>query len=108
LRTGTTTIEAKSGYGLTLDDELKILNAIRRLDAETPLRYVPTFLGAHDIPPEYKANRRAYISLLTEEMLPRVAAEKLAEFCDVFCEQNVFSNEESRAILISARDNGLR
>jgi len=107
LRTGTTTVEAKSGYGLTVDDELKILNAIRRLDAETPLRYVPTFLGAHDIPPEYKANRQAYLSLLTEEMLPRVASEKLAEFCDVFCEQNVFSNEESRAILLSARDHGL-
>ena len=107
LRTGTTTVEAKSGYGLTLDDELKILGAIRRLDAETPLRYVPTFLGAHDIPPEYKANRQGYISLLIEEMLPRVAAEKLAEFCDVFCEQRVFSNEESRAILLSARDQGL-
>jgi imidazolonepropionase len=107
LRSGTTTIEAKSGYGLTVDDELKILNAIRRLDAETPLRYVPTFLGAHDIPPEYKANRQAYISLLTEEMLPRIAAEELAEFCDVFCEQKVFSNEESRAILSSAREQGL-
>lgn len=107
LRTGTTTVEAKSGYGLTVDNELKILNAIRRLDSETPLRYVPTFLGAHDIPPEYQANRQAYISLLTEEMLPLVAAEKLAEFCDVFCEQKVFSNEESRAILLSARDHGL-
>jgi imidazolonepropionase len=107
LRSGTTTIEAKSGYGLTVDDELKILNAIRRLDAETPLRYVPTFLGAHDIPPEFKADRQGYISLLTEEMLPRIAAEKLAEFCDVFCEQQVFSNEESRAILSSAREHGL-
>jgi imidazolonepropionase len=107
LRTGTTTVEAKSGYGLTVDNELKILNAIRRLDSETPLRYVPTFLGAHDIPPEYQANRQGYISLLTEEMLPLVAAEKLAEFCDVFCEQKVFSNEESRAILLSARDHGL-
>jgi imidazolonepropionase len=107
LRTGTTTVEAKSGYGLTVDDELKILTAIRTLDAETSLRYVPTFLGAHDIPPEFKARRHEYISLLTEEMLPRIASEKLAEFCDVFFEQKVFSNEESRAILTSARLHGL-
>lgn len=107
LRTGTTTIEAKSGYGLTLDDELKILQAIKRLDAETPLRYVPTFLGAHDVPPEYKERRREYVSLLTGEMLPRVASEKLAEFCDVFCENKVFTNDESRAILAAAHAQGL-
>ena len=74
LRTGTTTVEAKSGYGLTLEDELKILRAIKQLDQETPLRYVPTFLGAHDIPPEYKSRREEYVSLLIDEMLPRVAA----------------------------------
>src|SRR6185369_3668915 len=107
LRTGTTTIEAKSGYGLTLDDELKILQAIKRLDAETPLRYVPTFLGAHDVPPEYKERRQQYVSLLTDEMLPRVATEKLAEFCDVFCENRVFTNDESRTILAAARAQGL-
>jgi imidazolonepropionase len=106
LRTGTTTIEAKSGYGLTLEDELKILKTIKRLDAETPLRYVPTFLGAHDIPPEYKSRREAYVSLLTDEMLPRVAAEKLAEFCDVFCEEKVFTSAESWAILSAARRDG--
>jgi len=106
LRTGTTTVEAKSGYGLTLEDELKILKTIRRLDAETPLRYVPTFLGAHDIPPEYKSRREQYVSLLTDEMLPRVAAEKLAEFCDVFCEEKVFTSAESWAILSAARRDG--
>ena len=91
-RTCTTTVEAKSGYGLTLEDELKILRAIKLLDSERPLRYVPTFLGAHDIPPEYKSRRENYVSLLVNEMLPRVAAEKLAEYCDVFCEANVFTS----------------
>lgn len=107
LRTGTTTVEAKSGYGLTLEDELKILRAIKVLDSETPLTYVPTFLGAHDIPPEYKSRREEYLSLLIEEMLPQVAAEKLAEFCDVFCEEKVFSTGESRKILSAARSQGL-
>ena len=107
LRTGTTTIEAKSGYGLTLEDELKILRSIKQLDRETALRYVPTFLGAHDIPPEYKARREQYVSLLIDEMLPRVAQEKLAEFCDVFCEEKVFTNDESWKILSAARCHGL-
>jgi imidazolonepropionase len=106
LRTGTTTIEAKSGYGLTLADELKILRAIKRLDEETPLRYVPTFLGAHDIPAEYKSRREQYVSLLLDEMLPRVAQEKLAEYCDVFCEDRVFTNDESWKILSAARYHG--
>jgi imidazolonepropionase len=103
LRTGTTTVEAKSGYGLTLEDELKILTAIQRLNAETPLTYVPTFLGAHDTPPEYKARREGYVSLLIDELLPRVAIKKLAEFCDVFCEEKIFTVEESRRILSAAR-----
>jgi imidazolonepropionase len=107
LRTGTTSVEAKSGYGLTLEDELKILQAIKRLDSETSLRYVPTFLGAHDIPPEYKSRRDEYVSLLVEEMLPRVAQEKLAEYCDVFCEDKVFTNDESRQILSAAKRQGL-
>jgi imidazolonepropionase len=106
LRAGTTTVEAKSGYGLTLQDELKILRAIKQLDRETPLRYVPTFLGAHDIPPEYKSRREEYVSLLVEEMLPRVAEEQLAEYCDVFCEAKVFTTEESRKILSAARRQG--
>ena len=107
LRTGTTTIEAKSGYGLSLEDELKILRAIKRLDAETPLRYVATFLGAHTVPKEYASRRDEYISLIIDEMLPRVAQEKLAEFADVFCEANVFSTDESWKILTAARCHGL-
>ncbi len=107
LRTGTTTVEAKSGYGLTLEDELKMLRAIKQLKLETPLRYVPTFLGAHDIPAEYKARREDYVSLLIDEMLPRVAEEKLAEYCDVFCEETVFSTNESWKILSAARCHGL-
>ncbi|MEP6570527.1 MAG: imidazolonepropionase [Acidobacteriota bacterium] len=107
LRTGTTTVEAKSGYGLTLEDELKILRAIKQLDSEGPLRYVPTFLGAHDIPPEYKSRREQYVSLLLDEMLPAVAEAKLAEYCDVFCEQKVFTLAESRKILSAARSHGL-
>lgn len=107
LRNGTTTVEAKSGYGLTLDAELKILGAIKRLDAETLLRYVPTFLGAHDVPPEYQSRREQYVSLLTDEMLPRVAEEKLAEYCDVFCEEKVFTKAESTRILSAARRQGL-
>jgi imidazolonepropionase len=107
LRTGTTTVEAKSGYGLTTEDELKILRAIKRLDSESPLRYVPTFLGAHDIPPEYKSRHEQYVELLIDEMLPRVAAEKLAEYCDVFCEERIFTMDESRKILSAAGSHGL-
>jgi imidazolonepropionase len=107
LRNGTTTIEAKSGYGLTLEDELKLLRAIKQLNDETPLSYVPTFLGAHDIPSEYRSRRQAYVSLVINEMLPRVAAEKLAEYCDVFCEENVFTTDETWQILSAARCHGL-
>jgi len=107
LRGGTTTIEAKSGYGLSVEDELKILNAIKRLALKTPLRYVPTFLGAHSIPPEYRARRDEYVSLLIDEMLPRIAHERLAEFCDVFCEEKVFTTDESWKILTAARCHGL-
>ncbi|MEK6282324.1 MAG: imidazolonepropionase [Acidobacteriota bacterium] len=107
LRTGTTSVEAKSGYGLATEDELKILRAIKSLDQQTPLRYVPTFLGAHSIPPEYRARRDEYVKLLIDEMLPHVAEEKLAEFCDVFCEEKVFTVEESWKILSAARCHGL-
>ena len=107
LRGGTTTVEAKSGYGLSLEDEIKILRAIRRLDEETDLRYVPTFLGAHNIPPEYRARRDEYVALLIDEMLPQIARQKLAEFCDVFCEENVFTTDESWRILSAARCHGL-
>src|SRR5713101_5244446 len=107
LRGGTTTIEAKSGYGLTVEDELKILRAIKQLNDETPLRYVPTFLGAHDIPSEYKSRRQTYVNLVINEMLPRVAEAKLAEYCDVFCEEDVFTTDESWRILSAARCHGL-
>lgn len=107
LRGGTTTVEAKSGYGLTVADELKMLRAIKRLNDETPLRYVPTFLGAHDIPEEYRERREDYVALIIEEMLPRVAEEKLAEYADVFCEERVFTVEESRRILTAAQKHGL-
>lgn len=107
LRGGTTTVEAKSGYGLSVEAELKILRAIKQLSEETPLRYVPTFLGAHDIPEEYLERREEYVSLVIEEMLPRVVLEKLAEYADVFCEDRVFTVEESRRILRAARRLGL-
>jgi len=107
LRCGTTTVEAKSGYGLTLEDELRILRAIRQLDEGTPLNYVPTFLGAHDIPFEYKSRRQLYVDLVIKEMLPRVAEEKLAEYCDVFCETEVFTTDEAWQILSAARCHGL-
>lgn len=107
LRGGTTTVEAKSGYGLSLEDELKILRAVKRLDDETALRYVPTFLGAHSVPPEYRARRGEYISLIIDEMLPQIAQQKLAEFCDVFCEDTVFTTDESWKILSAARCHGL-
>jgi imidazolonepropionase len=108
LGTGTTTIEAKSGYGLTLEDELKMLRVIRRLDEETPLRYVPTFLGAHTVPDEFKDNRAAYVDLIVNEMIPRVAQDGLARFCDVFCETGAFDVDESRRILQAARAHGMK
>ncbi|HEX8096690.1 MAG TPA: imidazolonepropionase, partial [Pyrinomonadaceae bacterium] len=107
LRAGTTTVEAKSGYGLTVEDELKILRAIKKLDEETPLNYVPTFLGAHDIPEKYRARRELYVRLVIEEMLPRAAEEGLAKFCDVFCDEVAFTADESWRILSAARCRGL-
>jgi imidazolonepropionase len=107
LEHGTTTVEAKSGYGLTVEDELKILRVIRRLNAETALELIPTFLGAHEIPDEYRGAREDYISLVIDEMLPRVAAEGLARYCDVFCESHVFTVDESRRVLVRAKELGL-
>lgn len=109
-RSGVTTVEVKSGYGLTLDDELKMLRVIRRLSEDLPLRLVPTFLGAHEIPLEARATpggRRGYIETLIHDMIPRVAAERLARFADVFCETHVYSPQESREILTAARRAGL-
>jgi len=108
LKGGTTTVEAKSGYGLTLDDELKILRVIRRLNAETPVEFVPTFLGAHAVPDEFRNAPEQYASLVIHKMLPRVAEEQLAEYCDIFCERGYFDITDSEKILRAAQDNGLR
>ena len=107
LRGGTTTIEAKSGYGLSLEAESKILRVIRRIDSERRLRCVPTFLGAHEIPDEYRGQTEEYAKIVIHEMLPRVAEEKLAEYCDVFCEPNVFPAPQAAAILCAAKSLGL-
>ena len=107
---GTTTVEVKSGYGLTVDDELKMLRVIQRLRAELPLRLVPTWLGAHEIPQEYRGSasaRASYVKLLTGEMLGLITQQRLAQFADVFCEPGVFTVEESRRILDAARRAGL-
>jgi imidazolonepropionase len=101
----------KSGYGLTPDDEIKSLRVIRRLQQALPLRVVPTFLGAHEIPIEYRVaprTRAEYIALIVEEMLPRVAAEGLAAFADIFCEPGVYTTDEARVILGAARRHGLQ
>jgi imidazolonepropionase len=107
---GTTTVELKSGYGLTLDDELKSLRVIQRLQRALAIRIVPTFLGAHEIPLEYRAKpsqRAEYIALIVNEMIPRVASGKLATFADIFCEPGVYTLGETRAILGAARAHGL-
>jgi imidazolonepropionase len=103
LRGGTTSIEAKSGYGLSLESELKMLRVIARLGAQGALRCVPTFLGAHEIPDEYLGNASDYLRLVVEEMLPEVAKQKLAEYCDVFCEPQIFDIPSAQKILEAAR-----
>ena len=107
---GTTTVEVKSGYGLTVEDELKTLRVIRKVASVVHLRLVPTFLGAHEVPLEARATadgRSNYISLLVHEMIPRVAQQELALFADVFCEPGAYTVAESRQILAAARDAGL-
>jgi imidazolonepropionase len=101
---GTTTIEAKSGYGLTLEDECKLLRVIGRLEG---ISAVPTFLGAHEIPDEFRGRPSEYTDLVIHEMLPRIAGQQIARFCDVFCEPGIFSIEESRRVLSAARSLGL-
>jgi imidazolonepropionase len=105
---GVTTVEAKSGYGLDLENEFKQLRAMKRLNEDHVIDLVPTFLGAHAVPEEYKDNREEYIRLLTEEMIPKVAEEGLAEFCDVFCEKGVYTAEESERILKAGQAHGLK
>jgi imidazolonepropionase len=104
---GTTTCEAKSGYGLNVEDEIKSLKAIRELNAIHPVELVPTFMGAHAVPEEYNGKTAEYLDLINSEMLPKVADGHLAEFCDVFCEQGVFSVDESRKILECGKNHGL-
>ncbi len=104
---GVTTVEAKSGYGLTVADELKQLRVYRRLQETHPLRIVPTFLGAHTVPPEYDADRAAYLELLRDALIPSVAAEGLAEFCDAFVEESAFRPDEARRLFRTARRHGL-
>lgn len=108
---GITTVEVKSGYGLSVADEIKTLRVIQRLATKLPMRVVPTFLGAHEVPLDHResaATRRAYVELVINEMLPIIAREKLADFADVFCETGVYTVEESRAVLSAARASGLR
>ena len=107
---GVTTVEVKSGYGLTLDTELRTLRVIGRLGETLPMRVVPTWMGAHEIPLEYRerdGGRREYLDLLVHEMLPAVAGDRLARFADVFCEPGVFTVEEAREVLSAAREAGL-
>jgi len=105
---GTTTVEIKSGYGLDLDSEVKMLRAIRRVGDEAPVDVVPTFLGAHEVPEEFAGRPGAYVDLVVEEMLPAVGGERLAELCDVFCERGVFTPDQAVRILTRARDHGMR
>jgi len=107
LELGTTTVEAKSGYGLSLPDELRSLGTLQRARDLQPIEVVPTFLGAHDVPPEFRERRPAYVDLLLEELLPRVAEGALAEYCDVFTEAHTFGIEDSRRLLQRARELGL-
>lgn len=105
---GVTTAEVKSGYGLTVADELKQLRAVSLLGAKQPVELVPTFMGAHAVPAEYKHDPEAYVALVTEEMIPRVAEERLAEYCDVFCEEGVFTPGQSERILEAGKRYGLK
>jgi imidazolonepropionase len=107
LRCGTTTVEAKSGYGLSVEDEIKILRVVRRLDKESPVEFVPTFLGAHAVPEDFQTAPDRYVSLILNEMLPGIVDEGLAEFCDIFCERGYFDIETSRKILSAAKEQGL-
>ncbi len=108
VKKGVTTIECKSGYGLSLDDELKQLRVYKRLRSLSRAHIVSTFLGAHTFPPEFKENRQGYIDLIINEMIPAVAEEKLADFCDIFVEESAFSIEEARMILETGKKYGLK
>lgn len=108
LKHGTTTLEAKSGYGLSLESELKMLEAIQKLSGLTPLELVPTFLGAHEVPPEYREDPGAYLDEILYSMLPEVARRKLAEYCDGFIEPNIFGLAAAETLFRTAREHGLK
>jgi imidazolonepropionase len=105
---GTTTIEVKSGYGLTVEDEAKMLLAAKDLGEQHSLDVIRTFMGAHAFPPEYKDAPNEYVNVIIKEMIPHIAREGLAEFCDVFCDQGVFSIEQARKILLAGIEHGLQ
>ncbi len=105
---GTTTLEAKSGYGLSTESEIKMLKVIKRLNENLPIDIVPTFMGAHEFPAEYKDNRNEYIRILKEEMMPEVKKQNLAEYCDIFTEDHVYNIEQSRDILNHAKKLGFK
>jgi imidazolonepropionase len=107
LRSGTTTIEGKSGYGLDHATELKMLCVLRRFGEEGPARIVPTLLAAHTVPPEYAGQREEYVRFVAEELIPEVAAAGLAKWCDAFCDDHAFTVEECRTVLTAARRHGL-
>jgi len=107
LALGVTTVECKSGYGLDRDHELRVLRLYRRLAASQPVRLVPTFLGAHTVPPEFRDDRAGYLALLEDDLLPIIAREQLARFCDVFVERSAFTVEEARSLLGAAKALGL-
>ncbi len=105
---GTTTVEVKSGYGLSVDSEIKSLKAASELNKKHPIDVISTFLGAHAIPPEYKNKPDDYVELIISDMIPTISNENLAEFCDVFCEEGIFSIEQTRKILNAAKDHGMK
>jgi imidazolonepropionase len=107
LRSGTTTIEAKSGYGLERETELRMLRVLARLNAEGPARIVSTLLAAHMVPPEFEGRREEYLRWIVEELIPEVSAAKLATYCDVFCDDHAFTVDEARSVLTAARRHGL-
>ena len=108
LRGGTTTIEAKSGYGLDHETEVKMLRVLARLGAEGPATIVPTLLAAHTVPPEFAGRRREYVRWIADELIPEVAAPGLAQYCDAFCDDHAFTVEETRTVLTAAKRHGMR
>jgi imidazolonepropionase len=108
LQCGTTTVEAKSGYGLSVLEELKMLRVVRDLNSETPVEFIPTFLGAHAVPPEFSGEPERYVDCVINEMLPTVASERLADYCDIFCERGYFDTATSRRIMQAATAHGLK